>query len=76
MMTTCDSCSLVNGSDVGGSPSFINPRQTQTQSESVTTSRSDRFFLLVSPSLRSVSVHLTRRFDSNFDHGGKCVYWI
>lgn len=66
----------VNGSNVGGAPSFFNPRQTPEQSESVTTFCSDRFFLLVSPSLHSVSVHLTRNFHSNFYHKEKCVYWI
>lgn len=68
--------SRVNGSNVGGAPSFINLRQTPEQSESVTTFCSDRFFLLVSPSLRSVSVHLTGNFHSNFYHKEKCVHWI
>lgn len=68
--------SRVNGSNVGGAPSFINLRQTPEQSESVTTFCSDRFFLLVSSSLRSVSVHLTGNFHSNFYHKEKCVYWI
>lgn len=42
--------SRVNGSNVGGAPSFINPCQTPEQSESVTTFCSDWFLHRSAPS--------------------------
>lgn len=77
MMTTCDSCSLVwTGQTWVERPRSLTCVKHRSSRSLWRLSALIGFFLLVSPSLRSVSVHLTRNFHSNFYHKEKCVHWI
>lgn len=77
MMTTCDSCNLVwTGQTWVERPRSLTCVKHRSSRSLWRLSALIGFFLLVSPSLRSVSVHLTRNFHSNFYHKEKCVHWI